>query len=319
VKKTCLFPILAAILTVILIAAPAAGVSARGMTQSSPRPTGHKKVLLIGIDGVRVDILAAARTPVIDSLAAAGLFSDRAFTAVRTVSGPGWASMLTGVRTEKHLVAGNDLSGNDLATYPDFLTRIERVAPELHTFSVTDWPTLGTSRSGGPLLSDAIDVKVTFDAYSLSYHVADSLSVAAAVEHLSTTDVDAAFVYIGEVDHVGHVTDSIGWEYRAAIELADSHVGRLVAALRSRPSFAEEDWLVLLSTDHGRNDAGAHGGDSPSERTIFFLASGSSVVQGRPECPPEIVDVAVTALVHMGITIDAAWGLDGEAVGLAAR
>jgi predicted AlkP superfamily pyrophosphatase or phosphodiesterase len=294
----------------------AAGCSVRAAAaQDAPTPA-HKKVLLIGIDGVRVDILAAAETPAIDSLAEAGFFSDRAFTAVRTVSGPGWASMLTGVRTEKHRIAGNDLAGNDLATYPDFLTRIEQVAPELDTFSVTDWPALGTTRLGGPLLSDAIDAKVTFNAYELGYHVADSLSVETAVERLSATEVDAAFVYIGEVDHVGHVTDSIGSEYRAAIELADSHVGRLVAALRNRPSFSEEDWLVLLSTDHGRNDAGAHGGDSPSERTIFFLASGPSVVPGRPACPPEIVDVAVTALVHMGITIDPAWELDGKAVGL---
>ncbi|MFQ5890564.1 MAG: nucleotide pyrophosphatase, partial [Gemmatimonadota bacterium] len=96
------------------------------------------------------------------------------------------------------------------------------------------------------------------------------------------------------------------------------HVGRLVAALRSRPSFDDEDWLVLLSTDHGRNDAGAHGGTSPSERTIFFRASGPSVTPSRPACPPEIVDVAPTALAHLGIEIDPAWALDGKPVGLRA-
>ena len=154
----------------------------------------HKKVLLIGLDGVRVDIMARVETPVIDSLAAAGFFSDEAKTRVRTVSGPGWSAMTVGARTDKHLVDGNNFEGNDYATYPDFLTRIERERPELNTFAVLDWPPLGTTDSGGPLFRDDIDVKITFDGETDGYRYADSLSVEAAVEHLRDTDVDAAFV-----------------------------------------------------------------------------------------------------------------------------
>jgi predicted AlkP superfamily pyrophosphatase or phosphodiesterase len=274
-----------------------------------------KKVLVIGLDGVRVDIMAAARTPVIDSLAAAGFFSDEAKTRVRTVSGPGWSSMVTGARTSKHRVDGNDFTGNDYATYPDFLTRLERARPELNTLAVLDWPPLGTTDSGGPLFSDHIDVKINFDGETDGYRFADSLSVEAAVERLKSTDVDAAFVYLGDID-VGHETSSRSQEYRAAIERADGHVGRLLAALRDRPTYAREDWLILISTDHGRNDAGGHGGRSPSETTIFFLASGPSVVPGTTDCPPEIVDVAVTAYMHLGVGPDSAWDLDGRARGL---
>jgi hypothetical protein len=90
----------------------------------------------------------------------------------------------------------------------------------------------------------------------------------------------------------------------------------LIEAIRERPTFEDEDWLILVSTDHGRNDAGGHGGNSPSETTIFYLASGPSVQPGRTECPPEIVDVAVTALAHMGLGPDSAWDLDGEVRGL---
>jgi predicted AlkP superfamily pyrophosphatase or phosphodiesterase len=276
----------------------------------------HKKVLLIGLDGVRVDILARVETPVIDSLAASGFFSDEAKTRVRTVSGPGWSSMTIGARTDKHLVDGNNFEGNDYATYPDFLTRIERERPELNTFAVTDWPPLGTTDSGGPLFSDDIDVKITFDGEADGYRYADSLSVEAAVEHLRDRDVDAAFVYLGDIDVVAHATNSRSPEYRAAIEWADTRVGLLLQAVRDRPTYDEEDWLILMSTDHGRDDAGGHGGTSPSETTIFFLASGPSVEPGRTDCPPEIVDVAVTALSHMGIGPDPAWNLDGQARGL---
>jgi predicted AlkP superfamily pyrophosphatase or phosphodiesterase len=273
-------------------------------------------VLLIGLDGVRVDVMAAVHTPVIDSLAAAGFFSDEAKTRVRTMSGPGWSSMTIGARTDKHLVDGNDFESNDYATYPDFLTRIERERPELSTLAVLDWPPLGTTDSGGPLFSDEIDVKINFDGEVDGYRYADSLSVEAAVEQLRDTDVDAAFVYLGDIDVVAHETNSRSPEYKAAIEWADTRVALLLQAVRDRPTYEEEDWLILMSTDHGRNDAGGHGGNSPSETTIFFLASGPSVEPGTTECPAEIVDVAVTALSHMGLGPDPAWHLDGRARGL---
>lgn len=271
------------------------------------------RVLVIGIDGVRVDMLARAETPTLDSLAETGFFSDEAKTRVRTVSGPGWSSMLTGVRTAKHGVDSNDFSGNRYAEWPDFLTRLERARPDLGTFAALDWPPLGTTDSGGPLISDAIDVKLNFDGEADGYGPADSASVEAASAHLVSADVHAAFVYLGDPDVVSHATDSYSPEYRASVERADAQVATLLRALRERPNYEAENWLVLVSTDHGRNDAGGHGGQSPSETTIFFLASGPAVSPGRTACPPEIVDVAATALAHMGLLVE---GLDGTPRGL---
>ena len=293
---------------VALIAASLAPC-ASAAAQSVPDP----RVLVIGIDGVRVDILARADTPTLDSLAEAGFFSDEAKTRVRTVSGPGWSSMLTGVRTAKHGVDSNNFAGNRYSEWPDFLTRIESARPELGTFAVVDWPPLGTTDSGGPLLSDRIDVKLNFDGETDGYGPADAQSVEAAVTHLRSAPVHAAFVYLGDPDVVSHDTDSFSDEYVASIETSDAQVEELLDALRSRPGYADEDWLILVSTDHGRNDAGGHGGTSPSETTIFFLASGPSVSPGRTDCPPEIVDVAATALAHLGIVTE---GLDGTPRGL---
>ena len=282
---------------------------------SQPRPPA-RKVLVIGLDGVRVDVLAQADTPHLDRLAAAGTFSAEAQTRMPTVSGPGWSSMVTGVWSDKHGVRSNDFSANDYAAYPDFLTRLERIDPSFATFAVLNWPPLGTAAAGGPMISDTIDVKITLDGDSLGYDVADARAVEWAVHHLATEAVDAAFVYLGNIDVVGHEAGSLAPAYRAAIETADAQVGRLVAALHRRPNYAGEDWLILMSTDHGRRDDGGHGGPSTLERRIFFLASGPSVLTGTPETPPEIVDVAVTALTHLGIAIDPAWKLDGRAVGL---
>jgi predicted AlkP superfamily pyrophosphatase or phosphodiesterase len=280
-----------------------------GCAEPDPAP----KVLLIGLDGVRVDILAQAHTPNIDVLADAGLFSDEAWTGEETVSGPGWSSMVIGVWADKHGVHNNDFTENVYHQYPDFLTRLEQVDSSFNTFAVLDWPPLGELVDGGPLFSDAIDVKISFDGEEMGYDVADSLSVLAAIDHLTNADPDAAFVYLGYIDIVGHDTSSLDPLYLASIEAADIQVGQLLAAVRARATYDDEDWLILMSTDHGRSDNGGHGDQSLEERTIFYLASGStpdSLATDRPD-GPFIVDVAVTALDHLGVAIDPVWGLDG--------
>lgn len=274
----------------------------------------EKKVLLIGLDGVRVDILAEAYTPNLDRLIAEGTFTDEVVTAEPTVSGPNWSSMLTGVWPEKHGVHSNNFEDNDYATWPDFLTRLEQLDSSLATYAVLDWPPLGTGASGGPLVSDMVDVKDTIDGDELGYHIADSLSVTAAVEHLASRDVDAAFVYLGDIDVVGHEVGSLVDEYRESIEWSDVQVGLLLQALERRPTHAEEDWLILVATDHGRRDDGGHGGSSKQERRGFIIASGPSRNPGpRVLTPPAIVDVAATALMHLG-HLDPFWALDGRPI-----
>lgn len=292
---------------------PDAGATAFWPT---PGPEVRPRVLLIGIDGVRVDVLREVPTPNLDALATAGFFSDSAGNVRPTVSGPCWSSMLIGVQPEKHGVLSNDFSTNHYARYPDFLTRIEQVRPELKTYAAVDWLPLGTADAGGPLITDAVDRKFVVDGYELGWLEADSVSVMATVEELRTGDSDALFVYLGAPDEISHTIGGIGGAYRAAIATADRHVGRLTEALKARPAFEEEDWLILISTDHGRTEEGGHGGDSPEETTVFFLASGPSVLQGPTPASTSIVDIAVTALAHLGIAIDPAWGLDGHVVGL---
>ncbi len=279
---------------------------------------GEPKLLLIGLDGVRVDVLQAATTPNLDALGAAGFFSSRVRTADPTVSGPCWSSMLTGVWPEKHGVLGNDFTANRYARYPDFLTRLERADATLSTYAIVDWPPLGSSASGGPLLSAAIDRIALIDGDSLGYRVADSLSIEAAIDALADPDLDAAFVYLGDIDVVGHEHGAEGSEYRTAIEWADTRVGMLVEAIRRRPTFGGEDWLVLVSSDHGRTDAGTHGGESAIERMVFLIVSGDRA-DAAASGEARIVDVAATALAHFGVPIDSTWELDGQPIGLADR
>jgi predicted AlkP superfamily pyrophosphatase or phosphodiesterase len=274
------------------------------------------KVLLIGLDGVRVDRLMAVNTPSIDALVANGTFSTAAQTRMPTVSGPGWSSMVTGVWSDKHGVLGNNFSANDYDRYPDFLARLEMHDPSKETIAFLDWPPLGTPDAGGPMISDLVDIKVNVNGDKVGYGPGDARVCEMSESFLRESSVDAAFVYLGNIDVAGHDTDSFSPEYTAAIEWADACVGRLVAALEARAEAHLEDWLILMSTDHGRTPEGGHGGDSAEELNIFYLASGASAVKGTPAEAPAIVDIAVTALAHLGVPVQAGWGLDGRAVGL---
>ena len=303
---------LAALATVVLSTA----CNAAPTPDSPAGPVRTRHVLVIGIDGIRPDVLASVPTPNLDALAEAGAFSAEARTGFPTVSGPGWSSFLTGVWPDKHGVTDNTFSGSNYGAFPDFLTRIERAAPELATFAAVDWTPLIDSLEGGRLVGDAVDVTVRLDGYELGWAEADSAVVAASVLHLETADPNAMFVYLGNPDEASHHAESIEEPYRQAIALADRHVGLLMDAVRARPNYSSEDWLVVSSTDHGRLADGGHGGDSPEESTIYFLVSGAGVAPGSLEGAPSIVDVPLTAMAHVGIVADSAWALDGRVVGI---
>ncbi|MEJ2541049.1 MAG: alkaline phosphatase family protein [Gemmatimonadota bacterium] len=275
-----------------------------------------RKVLVIGIDGVRPDILAEVPTPNLDALADSGVWIDDARTGLPSVSGPGWSSMLGGVWPEKHGVTDNAFTGKRYDLYPDFLTRIEQVRPELSTFAVADWPPLMEAADGAPPISEAVDVRHVLDGAEVGWAEADERSVSLAVKALSDGDPDALFVYLGNPDETSHERGSIEAAYRESLALADTHVGALVDAVRRRERFEDEDWLILSSTDHGRRRDGGHGGDTVEERTIYFLASGPAVARDAVPDSVFVVDVAVTALAHLGIPIDPAWNLDGRPVGI---
>ena len=278
-------------------------IAAGALLLACSEPPATKKVLVIGIDGVRPDVLAQISTPQIDALIAAGAYNGAVVSKARTVSGPSWSSILTGVWPEKHGVNSNDLSGNNYDEYPDFLTRLELERPELNTFAVVDWPPLGTRSSGGPLLSDTIDVKLNFDGDEVGYAAADAQSVAAAARYIVNQDPDAAFVYIGYPDVAAH-DHGVSSEYHAAIGMADAHVGTLVDAVRSRATYAAEDWLILVTTDHGHKAEGGHGGVTPEERTVFYLAAGPSALSGSAVESANLVDIAVTALAQLKVEAD---------------
>ncbi|GAB4455570.1 MAG: alkaline phosphatase family protein [Armatimonadaceae bacterium] len=262
-----------------------------------------KKVLIIGIDGVRPDALQAAKTPNLKALAESGASSYEAQTGPITVSGPSWSSMLTGVWHAKHGVKDNSFNGERYAEYPHFFRRIKQANEKLATASIVHWSPINHW-----ILSHA-DYGVTRGS--------DEAVAKEAARYLQAENPDVLFLHFDEVDGAGH---GHGYhptirEYMSAIERADAHVGIVLAGLRARKTFTSEDWLILVSTDHGGKDKG-HGADIPECRTIFLIVNGSSAQPGTITPPPTTVDIPATAMAHLGIPVKPEWKWDGKPVGI---
>jgi hypothetical protein len=301
---------------VVLLAVLLAGC---GSDPPSAVPT-SKHVIVIGVDGVRVDALQEAFTPNIDELVAEGTVSWDAFaggaldtpTQQGTWSGPGWSSILTGVWIDKHGVAFNDFVGSRFDEFPHFYARLREENPEAYLSSFVTWAPIHDE-----ILASA-EADEAFSPDAPDSATGDTAVVGAVVDHLGTQTPDVVFVALDEVDHQGH---AVGFspavpEYMSAIEHVDSQVGEILDAIRTRPTYAAEDWLVVMTTDHG-GEGRLHGAQRPEERTIFILAAGGSAEGGRVVSPgPGHVAVPATVMMHLGLEIDPAWGWEGSSFGL---
>ncbi|WP_353942778.1 alkaline phosphatase family protein [Streptomyces sp. HUAS MG91] len=265
------------------------------------------KVLVIGLDGTLLNRVKDAAAPRLKALMAAGLTAPSSIYAnplAPTLSGPGWSTLITGVWPDKHNVKDNNFTGHKFAQYPDFLTRIETAKPALSTYAVSSWAPLTDT-----VFSSKVDTRVSTP--SAEY---DTGTTSRAVAQLKNANPDAVFLQLDNVDHAGHSYGAASQQYLDAIHGVDGQVGQIVDAVTSRATYASEDWLILVTADHGHTDAGGHGGSTWPERQTFMIAVGSAVSAGSTRYDVKMPDIAASALAHLGIALDPAWGLDGRPV-----
>jgi len=265
-----------------------------------------QKTLIIGIDGCRPDALQKANTQTLDYLMETGAYSLKAQAGTYTVSGPGWSNILTGAWEEKHGTTNNNFYGTSAAYYPDIFRYVESIHPELNTVSLGSWEPLHE------FITPIADIR----GYYPSATGSTGKMTEDAMEILAQKNPDLMFLHFIDVDTAGHWHgfDQEVPEYIQAIEKVDRHIGDILLTIANRPLYEKEDWLILVTTDHGGKGKSHHHG-SLEEKTIFFIAHGNNVKLGELEPSPTHVNVVPTALKHMNIT---SYNLDleGKVMGL---
>jgi predicted AlkP superfamily pyrophosphatase or phosphodiesterase len=269
----------------------------------------ENKVLIIGWDGVRSDCLELANTPNMDNLFSQGISTTWAHNQNVTVSGPTWSSILTGVWQNKHGVTNNSYTNSQFNTYPYFPKRAKEQFPDLYCVHICSW---------SPMTENVYNHG--FDNMIVPTWGDEYCSLAGQAQ-LANPNLDVLFVHFDQPDGAGHqyMFSPMSSGYIDAIENCDYWTGQLLDALYSRPTFAQENWLIISMTDHG-GIGFSHGGVSVDETRVWisfanpqFPALDIPGIGGAhaSDTIPKLVDIAVTALDHLGVDIQASWDLDG--------
>lgn len=271
----------------------------------------NKKVLLVGIDGLQFERIAALSTPNFDKLNISKAYTGGIkgnLSQQVTSSGPGWTSILTGVWKDKHAVPNNS-SG----TYKSKAKSIYRFIKEnktnasiasiatwspIHEFLENDMPLVDYRNDGG----------------------SDANSTSLGVNQITNENHDLVFIHLDNVDN----GFGFGRTYDNAIKTADQQLGQLMNAVTQRINTKNEDWLIIVTTDHGRNPIGgySHGAATESEKTIFIAMNKignqefTSAVNNLPNTDfnklygyPAQTSIVPTILRHLDITIQNDWQL----------
>lgn len=240
-----------------------------------------KKAIVIGYDGCRADALTLCE----DDGAVAKLITTGGkayisycggvnypvFNTQDTSTAPGWASILTGKWADAHGITGNDITKST-----DHLTLLTSLVEEKtvrdSAFYVS-W--------NGHFISENSTYKLE-KAYceekGLDVTFSDADDDIGTVENTlkdirSLNCSDFIFTILEHTDHAGHGTgfDLDNPDYSDAFAAAEKDAMEMINAIESRFTYPVEDWLIIITSDHGGFNTG-HGGFTIQERMTFYVA-----------------------------------------------
>lgn len=201
---------------------------------------GTSKVLYIIVDGARGESVRTAGAKTINELAVQSIYSWASLSD-ETVTGKGtnWTDMLTGVKKGKHGVIDNDFENNNFETFPLIYERIKEIKPESDIRVFTPSTLFKENLTTGADVSEILEN--------------DEKVKEAIVEGMKTEDVTLLVGHFTSVDQAGAQNgyDNSVPEYKEAILQFDAYVKEMLDALKARPKYKEENWLVVITSSTG--------------------------------------------------------------------
>ena len=291
------------------------------------------KTLVVMLDGGRSDAIENACAPNMKKLIAGKWqegYSCAWTPAAQTVpdalasSAPNHAAIALGVTTAKNHVENNGQYGRcDYTKYPSWLVRIAEARPKSKTLFMYSWKS-----DEGLCPSPKVEFvwsRATAGGMGLrngTMRTCDRANGKELERRLASDDApDATLLFLDCPDHAGHgilTGDGVGFypystAYLGAINECDGIIGRCLDAIAKRPTFKDEDWLIMITSDHG-GYAKTHGLKGGHATAIPLIVASRHVKQGRIPGTPHDYDIAPTVLSHFGIDWSG-FDLDGQVVG----
>lgn len=234
-----------------------------------------QRVVVIGLDGFGTEGYKASKHPNIDALVAEGVLSLTTRPVMPSVTMPNWTSHLSGAGPEEHGVVNNNwtidnhqlqpIETDKEGFYPSIFKLLKDQVPNVKTAFYYNWGNLIKSFNKNYL--DEVSFEDGY-GYKNNYQKAHDFIVK------NQQDPTMVFLYTVHTDHAGHTYKWMSPQYIAAIEEADSVIGKLTTQLKAENLY--KDTHFMLITDHGGIEAG-HGGVTMSEMQIPWAATGPQI------------------------------------------
>jgi predicted AlkP superfamily pyrophosphatase or phosphodiesterase len=279
----------------------------------------HKAVFIL-LDGIPADVIERVPTPFLDEIAAVGGYTRATVggelggrTETPTISAPGYMSLLTGTWANKHNVWNNSNQSPNYA-YWNLFRIVETADASRQTAIFSTWldnRTVligeGRAEAGQFRLDHAADgfeqdtVAFPHDQGSAYIRAIDERVTNEAAAYIAARGPDLSWVYLQHTDDMGHAHGDSA-PFHDAVQQADARVGRIWAAVKQRQAMGEV-WMVVVTTDHGRDalSGRSHGRQSARERTTWIVTNHPHLDARFTSGTPAIVDIAPSILQHMRI------------------
>ena len=240
----------------------------------------EKKAIIIGYDGCRADALKLSEGG-IKYLVNEGNSTYFSYcggvnypeeNTQDTSTAPGWCSILTGVWADKHGVTANDITKS--MEYKTLLTSlVEDKIIDSSTF-ITKWKGHFDRKNATYLEEKAYCEKNNLNV-SFNRCDDDKASFDLTINEIGKENcADFMFVIFEQTDSAGHNTGFTynNPKYRDAFVEMDNYGLETIKAIEARETYDTEDWLIIITSDHGGIRTN-HGGDSIQERMTFFITN----------------------------------------------
>lgn len=305
-------------------------ISTSVIAQERPR-----KALFIIVDGIAADVLERVNTPYLDMISKEGAYTRAylggekgGYSETPTISAVGYNSLLTGTWANKHNVWDNNMEAPNYH-YWSIFRFFKSQYPEKKTAVFSTWLDNRTKLIGEGLPATGnLEMDHHFDGLELDtvsfphddpFYIQkiDEKVSAQAARVLKEEGPDLSWVYLQFTDNTGH-DHGDSPENDRAVEIIDRQVGEIYASVKYREQYFDEDWLVFVTTDHGRKaiDGKHHGGQSEREKTIWIVTNHKKLNRYFYASQPAIVDLLPSLADHLQIEIPRAQQMELDGITL---